>query len=76
MFQKHIGQKIAKEECTEFVREIYKKHNIIHNQKDIKAKVNQQTIGEYFKVTPQNREKPNAWRIEYLLSQFEELIQE
>lgn len=75
-FQKYIGQKIAKEECTEIVREIYKKHNILHNQKDINAKVNQQTIGEYFKVTPQNREKPNKWRIEHLLPQFEELIQE
>lgn len=76
LFQKHIGQKIAKEECKEIVREIYKKYNILHNQKDIKAKVNQQTIGEYFKVTPQNSEKPNKWRIEHLLPQFEELIQE
>ena len=76
VFQKHIGQKIAKEECKEIVGEIYKKHNILHNQKDINAKVNQQTIGEYFKVAPQNSKKPNKWRIEYLLPQFEELIQE
>ena len=76
VFQKHIGQKIAKEECKEIVGEIYKKHNILHNQKDIKAKVSQQTIGEYFKVAPQNSEKPNKWRIEYLLPQFNEALQE
>lgn len=76
VFQKHIGQKIAKEESKEIVGEIYKKHNILHNQKDIKAKVSQQTIGEYFKVAPQNSEKPNKWRIEYLLPQFNEALQE
>lgn len=75
-FQCFIGLKVAKEECQQIVGEIYKKFNIIHNETGITAKVNQQTIGEYFKVTPQNREKPNAWRIEHLLPQFEELLQE
>ncbi len=75
-FQEYIGKKIAKDESKRIIEEIYQKHNILHNQKEITAKVNQQTIEVYFKVIPQNREKPNAWRIEYLLPQFNELIQE
>ena len=75
-FQEYIGKKIAKDESKRIIGEIYQKHNILHNQKEITAKVNQQTIEVYFKVTPQNREKPNAWRIEYLLPKFEELLQE
>ena len=75
-FQEYIGKKIAKDESKRIIGDIYQKHNILHNQKEITAKVNQQTIEVYFKVTQHNREKPNKWKIEYLLPQFEELLQE
>lgn len=70
-----IGQKIAKEETTKVFEDIYKKHGILHNQTDITAKVNQSTIEEYYKVTPQNKEKPNKWLIKYMLPQYAHMLE-
>ena len=75
-FTPYIGQKIAKEETAKVFEDIYKKHGILHNQTDITAKVNQSTIEEYYKVTPQNKEKPNKWLIKYILPQYAQLLKE
>ena len=38
------------------------------------AKVNQQTICEYFEATPQNKKKPNEWKIKCMLPQYAALV--
>ena len=75
-FGQYIGRKIAKKDSESIFKEIYKEFGIIHNQKKITAKVNQQTVKEYFDVSEHNAEKPNKWLIKGLLPQFEELIRE
>lgn len=75
-FGQYIGQKIAKKDSENIFKEIYEEFGITHNRKGITAKVNQQTVKEYFDVSEHNAEKPNKWLIKRLLPQFEELLQE
>ena len=62
-FRSYIGHNIAKEETKKMFADIYSRHYILHNETGITAKVNQQTICEYFEATPQNKKKPNEWKI-------------
>lgn len=75
-FGQYIGQKIAKKDSENIFKEIYEEFGITHNRKGITAKVNQQTVKEYFDVSEHNAEKPNKWLIKRLLPEFEELLQE
>ena len=62
-FSPYMGRNIPKENTVEIIRKIYSRHGILYNQKGISAKLNQQTIKDYFDATPQNKEKPNKWKI-------------
>jgi len=75
-FGQYIGRKIAKKDSENIFKEIYEEFGITHNRKGITAKVNQQTVKEYFDVSEHNAEKPNKWLIKRLLPEFEELLQE
>ena len=73
-FGKYVGQKIAKDETKRIIGEIYEKHYILHNDTDITAKLNQDTIKEYYEATPQNKEKPNKWMIKGMKSELAKLL--
>lgn len=73
-FGRYVGQKIAKDETKRIIGEIYKKHYILHNETDITAKVNQDTIREYYEATPQNKETPNKWLIKGMKPELAKLL--
>lgn len=73
-FKPYIGHNITKDESKKLFDEIYNRHYILHNETGITAKVSQQTICEYFEVTPQNRKKPNEWKIKYMIPEYATLI--
>ena len=73
-FRPYIGDNIAKEETKKMFTDIYSRHYILHNETGITAKVNQQTICEYFEATPQNKKKPNEWKIKCMLPQYAALV--
>ena len=73
-FRPYIGHNITKEETKKMFADIYSRHYILHNETGITAKVNQQTICEYFEATPQNKKKPNEWKIKCMLPQYAALI--
>lgn len=69
-----MGKKIPKNKTKTIIGEIYSKHQILYNQKGVTAKLNQETIKEYYDVTPQNKEKPNKWKIKKMKPEIAELI--
>ena len=73
-FRSYIGHNIAKEETKKMFADIYSRHYILHNETGITSKVNQQTICEYFEATPQNKKKPNEWKIKCMLPQYAALV--
>lgn len=73
-FAPYIGQKIPKEETKVIIENIYKKHYILHNETGISAKLNQETIKEYYEATPHNSEKPNKWKIKVMLAEHTERL--
>ena len=73
-FGKFVGQKIAKDETKRIIGEIYDKHYILHNETDITAKLNQDTIKDYYDVTPHNKEKPNKWLIKGMKPELVKLL--
>lgn len=70
----YVGQKIAKDETKRIIGEIYDKHYIHHNETDITAKLNQDTIKEYYEATPHNKEKPNKWLIKGMKPELAKLL--
>ena len=73
-FGKYVGQKIAKDETKRIIGEIYDKYYILHNETDIAAKVNQDTIKDYYEATPHNKEKPNKWLIKDMKPELAKLL--
>ena len=73
-FGKYVCQKIAKDETKRIIGEIYDKHDIHHNETDITAKLNQDTIKDYYDVTPHNKEKPNKWLIKGMKPELAKLL--
>lgn len=73
-FGKYVGQKVAKNETKRIIGEIYDKHYIRHNEIDITAKLNQDTIKEYYEATPHNKEKPNKWMIKGMKPELAKLL--
>lgn len=73
-FGQYIGQKIAKDETKRIIGEIYDKHYILHNETDITAKVNQDTIKEYYDATPHNKETPNKWMLKGMKPELAKLL--
>nr|WP_321486921.1 hypothetical protein [uncultured Draconibacterium sp.] len=60
-----VGTRIAKNVVKQRVQDIYKFY-------EIEIPVTQTTIENYFKVTPQNNDKPATFVFKYVLPEFEE----
>lgn len=74
-FRPYIGDNIAKEETKKMFTDIYSRHYILHNETMAsQQRLNQQTICEYFEATPQNKKKPNEWKIKCMLPQYAALV--